>query len=281
MNVISTIKEMQKKRKDLFIDGKSVGFVPTMGYLHEGHISLIEQAKQENDVVVVSIFVNPLQFGPNEDFDSYPRDLERDEKVAKEHGADFLFYPSVEEMYPQERTTTLTVMNRVDVLCGASRPGHFDGVATVVMKLLQIVGPDRIYFGLKDAQQVAVVDGLVSDFNVPVEIIPCATVRESDGLAKSSRNVYLSEQERAEAPALFESLKTAESMIEDGERNPEPVLGKVKEILSQQTSGEIDYIEILSYPGLKPVAKLENKIIIAIAVKFNKARLIDNLILTV
>lgn len=192
---IESIGEMIKEREKL--DGKSVGLVPTMGYLHEGHLSLVEAAKQECDVVVMSIFVNPLQFGPEEDFDRYPRDLERDQRLAREHGVDILFVPQAEEMYPKKPAATVKVTGITEVLCGKSRPGHFDGVATVVMKLFQLVRPRRAYFGQKDAQQVAVIHRMAEDLNVPVEIVACPIVREKDGLAMSSRNVYLTEEERA------------------------------------------------------------------------------------
>ena len=279
MRIITTIKEMQTFSKKALRSGKTIGFVPTMGYLHEGHMSLVEEAVQQNDCVIMSIFVNPLQFGPNEDFDRYPRDLKRDEELAKLAGVDILFYPNVKEMYPKERTTRLAVQERVDTLCGESRPGHFDGVATVVMKLLQIVLPDRAYFGMKDAQQVAVIKGLVEDFNVPVEIVPCPIIREEDGLAKSSRNVYLTPTEREEAIQLSKSLDAAANAIELGETNP----ASIKELITSylnQTSGVIDYVEVLSYPALETIDVIKGNIIVAVAVQFTAARLIDNKVTT-
>lgn len=281
MQIISNITEMQQIALKLREAGKTIGFVPTMGYLHEGHATLLQQAREENDIVILSVFVNPLQFGPNEDFDRYPRDIERDERVAKEAGADYLFYPSVTEMYPSKRTTTITVTSRTDVLCGQKRPGHFDGVVTVLLKLFNISMPHRAYFGLKDAQQVAVVQGLVSDYNIPVTIVPVHTVREEDGLAKSSRNVYLSEAERTQAPHLYKALQLAGQAIANGERNPSVIRSIVEKQIVTHTDGEIDYVSIYSYPELEELDVLQGTVIVAIAVKFSKARLIDNLVLTV
>ncbi|MCM3091286.1 MULTISPECIES: pantoate--beta-alanine ligase [unclassified Cytobacillus] len=281
MRTITDIREMQSIALQLKREGKAIGFVPTMGYLHEGHLSLVRNAKKENDITVVSIFVNPLQFGPKEDLATYPRDLERDSSLAKKEGCDYLFFPSADDMYPSTLSVTAKVQERTDVLCGKSRPGHFDGVATVLIKLFNIVQPDKVYFGMKDAQQVAVVDGLVRDFNIPVEIVPVKTVREEDGLAKSSRNVHLLPPERDQASALHQSLKVAESLVAEGEYDPVKVISSIKEFIEKNTSGEIDYIEILSYPDLKPLSRLEEKVIIAMAVKFSKARLIDNTILSV
>ncbi|WP_374722492.1 pantoate--beta-alanine ligase [Peribacillus tepidiphilus] len=281
MNIITSAKEMQSLVSELRANGKSIGFVPTMGYLHEGHQRLLNEARFHHDIVVLSIFVNPLQFGPNEDFDRYPRDIERDEKIAKEAGVEYIFYPTVQEMYPNDMSVKVMVTDRTDVLCGKSRPGHFDGVATVLTKLFHIVMPHKAYFGLKDAQQVAVVEGLVRDFNFPLEIVPVETVREEDGLAKSSRNVYLSEKERFEAKELYQSLLKGKELIENGERNPTKVMEAVGKHIQEHTSGEIDYVEIYSYPELKKLEELKGKIILAIAVKFTKARLIDNVIINV
>ena len=281
MKVITTIKELQQVIQRTKKQQNTIGFVPTMGFLHEGHCALLKQARNENDIVVLSIFVNPLQFGPTEDLDRYPRDFDQDQKVAEKIGVDYLFHPSVSEMYPYEPSVTLTVNKRTDVLCGASRPGHFDGVATVLTKLFHIVQPDKVYFGKKDAQQVAVVHGLVTDFNFPLEIITVDTVREEDGLAKSSRNVYLTAQERVQAPILYQSLQKAVEMIHDGETDPNRLISSIEDMIKTETSGEIDYISILSYPQLEKADRItENDMIIAIAVKFSKARLIDNIILT-
>ncbi|OQM45186.1 pantoate--beta-alanine ligase [Anoxybacillus sp. UARK-01] len=281
MMIIQTIQEMQQKTAQYRQQGKSIGFVPTMGYLHEGHAALLKKAREENDIVVLSVFVNPLQFGPNEDFDRYPRDMERDEKIAKASGVDLLFYPSVTEMYPRPLSVQVAVKERVDVLCGKSRPGHFDGVATVLAKLFHIVMPTRAYFGMKDAQQVAVVDGLIRDFHFPIELVPVPTVREADGLAKSSRNVYLSPEERKEAPALYAALQKAKRAIENGERNPSAICALVEDYIQTYTHGIIDYVEVYSYPDLQPLQKISGKIIIALAVRFTNARLIDNITLDV
>ncbi|BBW95853.1 pantoate--beta-alanine ligase [Geobacillus sp. FSL W8-0032] len=279
MIIIDRILDMQALMRRCRREGKTIGFVPTMGYLHEGHAALIDRAREENDVVVVSIFVNPLQFGPNEDFARYPRDFARDRRIAEQHGADVLFHPEAGEMYPGPLTVQAVVKARTDVLCGRSRPGHFDGVATVLIKLFNIVMPDRAYFGRKDAQQVAVVDGLIRDFNFPIELVPVPTVREADGLAKSSRNVYLSPQERREAPALYQALQAAAAAVEGGERSAAAIRRLVREQIEAHTNAEIDYVDVCSYPDLAPLAVLEGTVIIAIAVRFASARLIDNLIL--
>lgn len=281
MKIVTSIMEAQSTMLKYKKEGKSIGYVPTMGYLHEGHTTLIDQARSENDIVAISIFVNPLQFGPTEDLSTYPRDFERDCKLAEAHGADVVFYPSPEEMYPHEPAIAVKVGERTDVLCGKSRPGHFDGVATVLIKLFNIIQADRAYFGMKDAQQVAVVDSIVEHFNIPVTIVPVGTVRETDGLAKSSRNVYLLPEERVEAAAIHASLKKAKQAIIDGERDPEKVLSLVKGEITSATSGEIDYAEIYAYPELTQLQHLSGTFIIAVAVKFSKARLIDNLVLTV
>lgn len=281
MKVIRSVKEMQNTMLEQKRLGKSIGFVPTMGYLHEGHLTLIKEARRENDVVTVSIFVNPLQFGANEDLSTYPRDFERDSQLAEESGADYLFYPDAMEMYPKPLAISVTVGDRTDVLCGRSRPGHFDGVAAVLLKLFNIVVPDFAYFGMKDAQQVAVIDMLISDYNIPVTLKTVETVRESDGLAKSSRNVYLQPNEREEAVILNKSLNEAREGIINGERDPEKVLSFMRERIQQNSSGTIDYIELYSYPELKPVKEIKGTIIIALAVKFTKARLIDNTIISI
>ncbi len=281
MKVITTISDMQQTMIREKMSGKSIGYVPTMGFLHEGHLTLIDHARKENDIVVLSIFVNPLQFGPTEDLGSYPRDFDRDHNLAEQHQVDYIFYPSAEEMYPAPLSVTVTANDRTDVLCGQSRPGHFDGVVTVLTKLFNIVQPNKAYFGKKDAQQLAIVEGLVNDFHFPIKIVPVDIVREHDGLAKSSRNVYLLPKEREQAPFLYKSLLEAKAMIDEGERNSHIIISSIKELISEKTSGTIDYIEIYSYPNLKEIEKLEGNIIIALAVKFSKARLIDNLILTI
>jgi pantoate--beta-alanine ligase len=279
MEIIETTYEMQQKVISLKKQSLKIGFVPTMGFLHEGHLNLIKKCKSENDITVISIFVNPLQFGPKEDLSSYPRDFDRDYQLAKGEGVDYLFYPSVNEMYPSEPSVLVTVQKRTDVLCGQSRPGHFDGVATVLVKLFNIILPDQAYFGLKDAQQVAVVDGLINDFHFPINLVPVETTREVDGLAKSSRNVYLSEDERLEASTLYKSLQLAKQKIASGERDFNEIIKFMKDSIQENTSGIVDYIEIYSYPQLKPITGSDQKIIIALAVKFSKARLIDNIII--
>ncbi|GAA0297306.1 pantoate--beta-alanine ligase [Gracilibacillus halotolerans] len=279
MKVIRTVKEMSSVTDEFKKRGQTIGFVPTMGYLHEGHTALIDYAKQQCDIVITSIFVNPLQFGPNEDFDQYPRDEERDTELAEKHRVDILFMPSVDEMYPDDTIAKVSIEKRTNCLCGKSRPGHFDGVATVLMKLFHITKADYAYFGLKDAQQFAIVKGFVKDFNLPVHVVGIPTVREKDGLAKSSRNVYLNTNERAEATHLYQSLILAQQFIIDGNQNTDMIREKVTKYLEEHTSGKIDYVDILSYPKLEPITTFDNQFIIAIAVYFNGARLIDNIIL--
>lgn len=281
MLIARTIAEITEIVTEKKRQGKTVGFVPTMGFLHDGHFSLIEAAREQDNFIVLSIFVNPLQFGPNEDFDSYPRDFKRDEALAKNANVDAIFYPDVKEIYPNKLTCTVNVQKGVDVLCGKSRPGHFDGVATVVLKLFNIVKPTRAYFGMKDAQQVAVIENMVADLNLPVEIVKCPTLREHDGLARSSRNVYLQGEERAMAAEISASLRQAVCLIEEGEKNPETLKQEINAHLRVSTNGMIDYVEILTYPSLEPVAHLHGKVIIAIALKFTNVRLIDNVTIAI
>lgn len=278
MKIITSIQEIKGILKEEKEKKKRIGFVPTMGYLHNGHLSLIERASQENDVVVVSIFVNPTQFGVNEDYDIYPRDLERDQKIAAQGGAHYIFHPSVSEMYPQGYETFVEVYNITDRLCGASRPGHFKGVTTVVSKLFNIVAPHRAYFGMKDAQQVAVIQRMVKDLNMDVEIIPCPIVREADGLAMSSRNVNLSEVDRKTALVLSRSLFTAKEQIIAGERNGAVVLKTLQEMISKEPTITVDYIEIVDFETLSELTVLQGKVLIALAAKVGKVRLIDNII---
>lgn len=280
MKVIRTIQEMQTEVKKIKQSPKTIGFVPTMGYLHEGHTTLVDQARANNDVVIMSIFVNPLQFGPTEDFDKYPRDEEHDMQVAEDHGVDYLFLPTVDEMYPEQMGIEMAVTDRVNVLCGKSRPGHFSGVVTVLTKLFHITQADHVYFGKKDAQQVAVVDQLIKNLNFPITLHPVPTVREKDGLAKSSRNVYLSEKERNEAVHLYQSLCLAQKKIFDGEKNPAIIVNEVKKYIQSNTSGTIDYVEVLAFPTLQPLEVINQPFIIAVAVQFEKARLIDNFIMS-
>ncbi|EAE8345362.1 pantoate--beta-alanine ligase [Listeria monocytogenes] len=273
------LKEVILKQKQA---NKTIGFVPTMGFLHEGHMTLVDHARKETDFVVMSIFVNPTQFGPNEDFDAYPRDEAHDAKLAEEDGVDVLFVPTVEEIYPTELATKLHVTKRVSVLDGAEREGHFDGVVTVLTKLFHLVSPDNVYFGQKDAQQVAVVSGLVEDYFFPVNLRIVATVREADGLAKSSRNVYLTEKERKEAPVIHEALQLGRKLIESGETNQAKIVQGMTDKINEQTSHEhIAYLAIYSYPEFTPVTDWSKGIIIAAAVKYSKARLIDNELINV
>lgn len=291
METIETIAALRERvRSFRTAQGRSasVGFVPTMGYLHEGHASLLRQARKECGLVVLSIFVNPLQFGPNEDFERYPRDTDRDLGIAADAGADLVFLPGVREMYPSwPMHTKVTVGGLTDVLCGASRPGHFDGVATVVSKLFHIVEPDRAYFGMKDAQQVAVIRRMADELNMPVTVVACPTVRESDGLAKSSRNVYLSPEERAQAVVLSRTLDLAERLLRDGAEAEAESVGLLKLRLRREIEtaplAEIDYVEILTYPSLQPPERLrqaapqgDRELLVALAVKFGSTRLIDN-----
>ncbi|MBZ5202252.1 pantoate--beta-alanine ligase [Planomicrobium chinense] len=272
MRTIETIQELKAWVKETKGSGETIGLVPTMGFLHEGHISLVNKAKAENDRVVMSIFVNPAQFGPNEDFDRYPRDLERDQRLAEQAGTDVIFAPSAEEMYPRESQISISAGTLADVLCGANRPGHFDGVLKVVAKLFHLTEADRAYFGQKDAQQLAIIESMVEDYNFPLSICRGETVREEDGLAKSSRNVYLSEAERQEAPLLQQALQLGKQAAIEGR----DAVSVVRQYLDGRISGRIDYIELLSYPAL--TKEIESEAILAIAVQFEKARLIDNLI---
>lgn len=272
MKVVNTVKDLRNWVLSTRESGQSIGLVPTMGFLHEGHLALVDSAKSENDVVAMSIFVNPAQFGPNEDFDRYPRNFDRDSMLAEKAGVDVIFAPSVEEMYPRKSQITMGAGTLADVLCGKSRPGHFDGVLKVVTKLFHLVQPDLAYFGQKDAQQLAIIESLVRDFDFPLEIRRIATVREQDGLAKSSRNVYLSETERVEAPKLYQALQRGVTAARDGE-NPIPQMTR---FIQSETSGKIDYIELLSYPDLTDAPN--GQAILALAVQFQKARLIDNII---
>lgn len=279
MKQVQKIADLKDIIRETKRNGKSIGFVPTMGYLHEGHMALAKQARDENDFVVMSIFVNPAQFGPNEDLDRYPRDLERDMKMAIEVGVDLLFFPQTNEMYPQDGGISIRAGAQAEVLCGASRPGHFDGVLKVVTKLFHLVEPNRVYFGQKDAQQLAIIETLVRDYNFPLEIKRVQTVRESDGLAKSSRNVFLSKEEREEAPMIYQAIQKGIDLYEKT-GNAEASKQLTIELIESGTSGKIDYVEMLSYPDLASHFNKDSTIILAVAVFFEKARLIDNMILT-
>lgn len=277
--VITTINEMQSIVKQHQREGKTIGFVPTMGTLHDGHLTMMKQSVSENDLTVISIFVNPLQFGPNEDFDAYPRQLDDDVAAVKKLQVDYVFHPSVDEMYPEELGIHLKVGHLAQVLEGAQRPGHFEGVVTVVNKLFNIVQPDYAYFGKKDAQQLAIVEKMVKDFNLPVHVIGIDIVREKDGLAKSSRNIYLTSEERREAKHLYQSLRLAKNLYEAGERDSNEIISQIAAYLNKNISGYIDDLGIYSYPNLIQQSKIHGRIFISLAVKFSKARLIDNIII--
>ena len=278
MVIVEKVKDMKELSKKYLKENKTIGFVPTMGFLHKGHLSLVKRAREENDIVVVSIFVNPTQFGPNEDYESYPRDFERDVKLLKELNVDVVFHPPVEEMYPKDFSTYVEETKLSRYLCGKSRPGHFRGVCTIVTKLFNIVHPTRAYFGQKDAQQFRVIKRMVRDLNMDIELVECPIVREHDGLAMSSRNIYLSDDERVQALALYNSLKLAENLIKSGERDAGVVKSAMKEFLSRYDKVKIDYVEIVDEETLEPVKHIEGKVIVAIACWVGKARLIDNVI---
>ncbi|HWQ78214.1 MAG TPA: pantoate--beta-alanine ligase [Anaerovoracaceae bacterium] len=278
MNIVSTIREVRECVKAWRTEGLTVGFVPTMGFLHEGHQSLIERAARENDRVVVSIFINPLQFGKNEDLETYPRDMEKDSALCACAGADLIFHPEQGEMYEEGFSTFVDMSDLTDTLCGKSRPGHFRGVCTVVMKLFNIVKPDKAYFGQKDAQQLAVVRRMVRDLNMDLEIVTCETVREKDGLARSSRNTYLDREERAAAAILPEALRFAEAMVHAGVRKSAEVQQAIREGIASESLARLDYAEIVDLETLKPIDTIEAPALVAVAVYVGKTRLIDNFI---
>ncbi|WP_066824397.1 pantoate--beta-alanine ligase [Clostridium tepidiprofundi] len=276
MLFVKTIKEIKQIIKNWRKEGLSIALVPTMGYLHEGHLSLIKKAASENDRVIVSVFVNPTQFGPNEDLDNYPSDIERDKKLCESAGASLVFNPEVSEMYYDNACTVVSVKNLTSMLCGASRPGHFDGVCTVVSKLFNITTPDKAYFGEKDAQQLAVIKRMVRDLNFDVEIIGCPIIREQDGLAKSSRNTYLSDKERKAATVLSRSLNKAKEALSKGEKDVSVIKKIIIDEINTEPLAKIDYVEIVDSLSLSEVSKIETPVLIAIAVFFGKTRLIDN-----
>lgn len=278
MVVIDTIDAIRKQVNEWKKEGLSVGLVPTMGYLHQGHQSLIEKAVEENDKVVVSIFVNPLQFGPKEDLAIYPRDFHRDKEICEYVGADLIFHPSADVMYNKDFSTSVNMSGLTDNLCGKSRPTHFIGVCTVVNKLFNIVTPDRAYFGQKDAQQLFIIKRMVRDLNINVEIVGCPIIREEDGLAKSSRNTYLSDNERKAATVLSKSLIKAKNLIKNGISNVDSVLNIIKETIECEPLAKIDYINIVDIDSLQNVDSIDRSVLVAIAVYINKTRLIDNFI---
>jgi pantoate--beta-alanine ligase len=277
MRLLTSIKKMQKLSLSLKRQGKKISFVPTMGALHKGHLSLVKRAKKLGDFVVVSIFVNPTQFSPKEDYKKYPRDLKKDKELLQKAGCDLIFAPKVKDIYPVGYLTYVNVEELSDKLEGASRPGHFKGVCTIVAKLFNIVQPDYAIFGQKDAQQAIIINKMTEDLNFPVKIIVCPTVREKDGLACSSRNSYLDAEERDQAKILYQSLKLGEKMIKAGEKNPLKVIKKITEMIKQVPLAKIDYIALTDTRTLEPVRKIKGELLLSLAVKFGKTRLIDNL----
>lgn len=281
MKVIRNIHQMYQFSRKAGLKGKTIGFVPTMGALHKGHLSLIRQAHRENDIVVVSIFVNPAQFGAKEDFKHYPRPIKKDITLCKEEGVDFIFYPTASRMYPDGFRTYVNVEELSDCLCGKSRPGHFKGVATVVTKLFNIVLPDVAYFGQKDAQQALIIRRMTQDLNFPIRIKVIPIIRDKDGLALSSRNVYLNERERKDAVVLFNSLNLARDLINRGVRDTAKIIGLMKQLIYKKKSAKIDYISIVDTDNLKPLNKISAKALVALAVWTGKTRLIDNMVIYV
>jgi pantoate--beta-alanine ligase len=277
MEIARTIEEVKQKVRDWKKSGLKVGFVPTMGYLHEGHLSLVREARKRTDRVVVSIFVNPTQFGPNEDYQVYPRDFDRDRELLSKEGVDLIFYPSVEVMYPEGYKTYVEVKDLQDRLCGRSRPGHFRGVCTVVLKLFNIVQPEEAFFGWKDAQQVIILQKMVEDLNLSVKIVPLPLVRDDDGLALSSRNTYLSPEERKAALVLSRSLDLAAELIKSGEKRAEVIKNRMLELIQQEPRARVDYVEIVDLRTLEPLEQVQDNTLIALAVFIGRTRLIDNL----
>ena len=275
MQVVSTVKEVRDIVAGWRKEGKTVGFVPTMGYLHEGHKSLIDKAVEQNDRVVVSVFVNPIQFGPNEDLATYPRDLERDAALCENAGANLIFHPEPENMYESDFCSFIDMDGLTKGLCGKTRPTHFRGVCTVVGKLFNIVEPDRAYFGQKDAQQLAIIRKMVQDLNFDIEIVGCPIVREEDGLAKSSRNTYLSDEERKAALCLSRSVKLGQEIIHAG-ISAEELLGKMRAVIEAEPLAKIDYVSMVDALTMQPVEKADHNVLVAMAVYIGKTRLIDN-----
>ncbi|SQI40084.1 Pantothenate synthetase [Leminorella richardii] len=280
-NVITSISELRAIVKSWKQEGKSIGLVPTMGFLHEGHQSLMARAKTENDKIVVSIFVNPMQFGPKEDLASYPRDLEQDLQRCDNEGVDVIFHPEASEMYGIDFSSSVDVTGLTEELCGKSRPGHFKGVCTVVSKLFNIVQADRAYFGQKDAQQLAVIRRMVCDMNIDVEVVGCPIVREEDGLAKSSRNSYLSPEQRRAAVCLYRALQLGQTLVLEGERDSLTVLARLKNDIEREPLAKVDYISLVDADSLRPIEYVEGRVLCALAVYIGRTRLIDNCTLSV
>jgi pantoate--beta-alanine ligase len=280
MKVVETIEEVREQVKQWKQEGLRVGLVPTMGYLHEGHKSLMDRAVAENDRVVVSVFVNPMQFGPAEDLESYPRDMERDKALCKDAGVDLIFHPEPSEMYKKDFSSFVDMNTLTSGLCGKTRPIHFRGVCTVVAKLFNIVTPDSAYFGQKDAQQLAVIRHMVSDLNFGIQVVGCPIIREEDGLAKSSRNTYLNPEERKAALVLSRSLKRGKDLIQNGETAAATVTDAIRSEIEKEPLAKIDYVELVDWNTLEPVDSTRGDILVAIAVYIGKTRLIDNFIVT-
>lgn len=277
MRLVKSPKTMQRICGELRQKGKTIGLVPTMGYLHEGHLSLVRIAKSKSDVLVVSVFVNPTQFGPGEDLKSYPRDFKRDRLLLEEEGCDFVFAPRMKNMYPEDCLTYVTVEKITGKLEGRTRPTHFQGVTTIVAKLFNIVQPDIAVFGQKDAQQAVVLKKMVDDLNYGIKMMIAPTIREKDGLALSSRNRYLSEEERKQAAVLYESLREAKKLIGKGERSAKRIISRMRNMINKQPSAKLDYIAITDARTLEPLKRLKGEVLISLAVRFGKARLIDNI----
>ena len=279
MKLVKTIDEMRAFRKATRKSGQRLGLVPTMGALHEGHLSLVRAAREKSDAVAVSIFVNPTQFGPNEDFGKYPRNLESDSALLQREKVDVIFTPSVEDMYPADAVTWVTVEGMSDRLCGKSRPGHFRGVTTVVSKLFHIIEPDVAFFGQKDAAQVAIIRGMVRDLNMPVAIEVCPIIRESDGLALSSRNAYLNPGERKSALVLSRSLQRVQKLFDAGERDSAKLITAGEQEFAKEPSARLDYFEIVDPDSLESISKISQRALIALAAFIGNTRLIDNIVL--
>jgi len=279
VKIYRSMRSLTKKICDVKKHGKTIGLVPTMGFLHDGHRSLIKKARQDTDYVIVSIFINPAQFGPKEDLKKYPKSLKKDLGFCEREGVDIVFAPEAEKMYPENYATYINVGNITDALCGASRPGHFQGVATVVTKLFNITMPDIAYFGHKDAQQAIVIKKMAEDLNMSVNIKVMPTVREKDGLAMSSRNVYLSREERIQAQSIYKSLKLAKELFNNGEMDSWKIINKIKWVISKQPDARVEYIKVVDIRDLKDIKKISGKALMAIAVWIGKTRLIDNVVL--
>ena len=278
MQIVNTINDIRNIIKSWQKEGLCVGFIPTMGYLHDGHRSLIQRAVSENERVVVSLFVNPMQFGPSEDLASYPRDLDQDTALCKASGVDLIFIPAANEMYSPDFSTFVDMDGLTKGLCGKSRPVHFRGVCTVVNKLFNIVKPDRAYFGQKDAQQLAVIKHMVLDLNMDIEIVSCPIIREHDGLAKSSRNIYLNQNERKASLILNRSIILSQHLLEQGERNAQTIISKLTDTIHTEPLAKIDYVDIVDLVSIEKVHTIERPVLVALAVFIGKTRLIDNFI---